>query len=191
MADSKRSFRLTGFDDLDSVTRTFILVCVALAYPAWDLGFQLGAFERVFYDKILFVWAIATALLLALTVNSGTRRSVPGQAWLATAFPSVWILLALAVHAAPEELAVRYLLFWSGVIIYSICLPYVVYVVIALLYPELLKAGNHYPRMVVVFFVLFASLGYLTGRHHGLILTCEDFEISGQYVPGDCRPERD
>ena len=72
-----RSFNLYGFDDLDGVTRTFILVCIALAYPAWDLGFQLGAFERVFYDKILFVWAISTALLLALTVNPSTRSSVP------------------------------------------------------------------------------------------------------------------
>ena len=42
-----------------------------------------------------------------------------------------------------------------------------------------------------VFFAVFALLGYFAGRHHNVILTCEDFEIAGQYVPKDCRPERD
>jgi hypothetical protein len=185
-----RTFKLYGFDDLGTVTRTFILTCVALSYPAWDLGFQLGAFGRVFFEKILFVWAIATALLLALSVSPETRRSIPVKAWVATAFPSVWILLALAAHAAPEELGIRYPLFFSGLLIYGICLPYVVYMVVSLLYPDLLKADNRYPRLVVAFFILFAALGYLAGRYHPFILTCEDFEVSGQFVPEDCRPAR-
>ena len=46
-------------------------------------------------------------------------------------------------------------------------------------------------RSILVGTVLAAfglvGTGYVIGKNHSHLLTCEDFEISGHYVPDDCR----
>ncbi|MEM1411110.1 MAG: hypothetical protein AAGH19_02045 [Pseudomonadota bacterium] len=179
-----------GFESITPAERSFLLMCVAVAYPAWDVGFDYGVYGQLMYHKLLLVWSLATALLLAMLAIPGIRRTLPPRAWLAVAFPSSWIVLVLIARAAPEDLFLRYLLFFSGVVTYAICLPYVLYMAVAIAYPELLKAPRRLPRLVMGCFLLFALAGFFAGRHHSWIVNCEDFELAGQHVPVDCRPHR-
>ncbi len=42
----------SGFDNLDSGVRSFMLISVALAYPALDFGFDVGVYGKLFFEKV-------------------------------------------------------------------------------------------------------------------------------------------
>ena len=60
--------KLSGFEQLDPGVRAFILITVAIAYPAWEFGFEIGAFGRLFYEKVFVAWSISTALFVVLLI---------------------------------------------------------------------------------------------------------------------------
>ena len=78
-----------------------VLITVAIAYPAWNFGFDLGAFGRLFFDKVFVAWSISTALFFVLLFIPRTKLQVPKLAWYATVIPSLWLVLALTVRTAP------------------------------------------------------------------------------------------
>ncbi len=51
--------KLAGFENIDSGVRSAILISVAAAYFAFDLGFELGAHGTIFFEKVFFVWSIS------------------------------------------------------------------------------------------------------------------------------------
>ena len=95
------------FYEIPPVARSFILLCVALAYAAWDIGFELGAHGRIFFEKLFMVWAISTALLISLLILPNKKRKVPYVAFAVTAFPSVWLILAMLARTSPDSADLR------------------------------------------------------------------------------------
>jgi len=179
--------KLSGFDDIDPGVRSFILIAVAIAFPAWDFGFEIGAFGRLFFEKIFFAWSISTALLIVLLFIPRNRLQIPRIAWFATAIPSFWLVLAITTRLAPDDQVLRLALTVFGFIAYLACFPYVIYMAISIAYPELIRLGRAGPRVGVSVIVLFmAAAGYISGSNHSRLLTCEDFEISGHFVPENC-----
>jgi putative Mn2+ efflux pump MntP len=45
--------------------RTFILVAIGVSLPAWEICFELGAFETISYRRILALFVVATVVLIA------------------------------------------------------------------------------------------------------------------------------
>lgn len=75
-----------------------------------------------------------------------------------------------------------------GFVAYLACFPYVIYMALAIAYPDLLKMRKKGPAIGVIVVVLFMGAArYIAGSNHAYLLTCEDFEISGNHVPADCR----
>ena len=181
--------RFSGFEEIDPGVRAFILIVFAIAYPAWDFGFEIGAFGRLFYEKVFVAWAISTALFVVLLIVPREKLRVPRVAWFATAIPSLWLVLALAIRAAPEVKLLGYALTASGFVAYLACFPYVIYMAVSIVYPDLLRIRRRQAQfgLAAIILALVAS-GYVVGSNHAHLLTCEDFEISGQFVPADCRP---
>ena len=178
------------FSDIPPVARSFVLLCVALAYAAWDIGFELGAHGRIFFEKLFMVWSISTALLIALLVIPRERTRIPPLAIAVTAFPSVWLLLVLLARATPDTPGLGALLFASGLVVYLACFPYVIYMGLSIAYPDLLAYTDRRPRLAMLMIVLtLLAAGYLMGTNHQLLISCEDFEVAGQHVPENCRPE--
>ena len=182
--------RFPDLKDLDPVIRSFILIGVAVAYPAWDVGFELGAFGRIFFDKLFMVWAISTALLITLLIVPRKKLPIPAIALVMTGFPSIWLILAMLTRASPESADLRLFLFITGLVSYLACFPYAIYMAVSIAYPNLLSAKRRRPRIALLSIIvgLFCT-GYLMGSHHQRLLTCEDFEVSGQHVPDDCQAE--
>ncbi len=181
--------KLSGFEDIDPGVRAFILIIIAIAYPAWDLGFELGAYGRLFFEKVFIAWSISTALLVVLLVVPRKKLRVPMYAWFATAVPSLWLILALIIRTAPDVKFLGYALTASGFLAYVACFPYVVYMAVSIAYPDLLRLTKR--RAQVALTAIFAGLlgaGFFAGQNHSHFLTCEDFEISGNHIPADCRP---
>lgn len=68
------------------------------------------------------------------------------------------------------------------------CFPYVVYVVTSVIYPDFTKMNRAAPKAgIVVVITIMVTVGYVVGSQHERFLTCQDFELSGQHVPADCR----
>ena len=181
--------KFSGFENIDPGVRAFILIVMAIAYPAWDFGFEIGAFGRLFYEKIFVAWAISTALFVVLIMIPRDKLQVPRLAWFATAIPSLWLVLALGIRAAPEVKLLGYALTVSGFVAYLACFPYVIYMAVSIVYPDLLRIRRRRAQFGLVAIILaLVGAGYVIGNNHSHLLTCEDFEISGNYVPADCRP---
>ena len=181
--------KFSGFEDIDPGVRAFILIVVALAYPAWDIGFEIGAYGRLFFEKVFVAWSISTALFIVLLVVPKDKFRVPTVTWFATAIPSVWLVLALSIRAAPEVKLIGYALTASGFIAYLACFPYVIYMAVSIAYPDLLRVRQRTSQAALAAIILgFVSAGFVVGKNHSYLLTCEDFEISGNYIPADCRP---
>ncbi len=180
--------KFSGFEEIDPGVRAFILIIIAIAYPAWDLGFELGAYGRLFYEKVFVAWSISTALLIVLLVVPREKLQVPMLAWFATAIPSLWLILALGIRVAPDVKFLGYALTTAGFLAYVACFPYVVYMAVSIAYPDLVRLTRR--RAQVALPIIIASLlgaGFLAGKNHSHFLTCEDFEISGNHIPADCR----
>ena len=180
--------KLSGFENIDPGVRAFILIVIAVAYPAWDLGFELGAYGRLFYEKVFVAWSISTALLVVLLVVPGDKLKVPKFAWFATAIPSVWLVLALAIRAAPDVKFLGHALTTAGFLAYVACFPYVVYMAVSIAYPDLLRLTQRRAQVALTAIIVgLLGAGVIAGKNHSHFLTCEDFEISGHHVPANCR----
>lgn len=176
-----------GFENIDPGVRAVILITVAIAYPAWNFGFEIGAYGRLFYDKVFITWSISTALLIVLVVMPREYVQVPRIVWFATAIPSLWLIFALAARAAPDEPLFAHALAATGFIAYLACFPYVIYMSVSIAYPDLLRIKRTRGRIsVTAMIVALFIFGYVVGVNHPHFLTCEDFMVAGQHVPENC-----
>ena len=180
--------KLSGFEGIDPGVRAFILIVIAIAYPAWDVGFEIGAYRQLFFEKIFVAWSISTALFVVLLVIPKDKLRVPTVAWFATAIPSLWLVLALSIRTASDVKLLGYALTLSGFVAYLACFPYVIYMAVSIAYPELLRVRRRRAQFALIAVILgLVATGFAIGKNHARFLTCEDFEVSGQYVPADCR----
>lgn len=177
----------SGLENIDAGTRSIIVISVAAAFFAWDLGFEFGAHGRVFFEKVFVAWSVSLALLIIFIIIPKRLLSVPPSLWVATAIPTLWLLIAAANRAAPDEILFRHVLTVLGFVAVLACFPYVAYVIVSVLYPEFTRIRERGPKFGIIFIiVLMTFVGYLVGLNHHRFLTCEDFEISGQSVPANC-----
>lgn len=179
--------KFSAFENIEPGVRAFILIVIAAAYPAWDVGFEIGAYGHLFFEKIFVAWSISTALFVVLLVVPKEKLQVPTLAWFATAIPSVWLVLALVIRATPEVRLLGYALTASGFVAYLACFPYVIYMAVSIAYPELLHVRKRVSQVALTAIILgMVAAGFVIGKNHAYLLTCEDFEISGNYIPADC-----
>ena len=182
--------KLETLQGIDPRLRTFLLLVVGLSYPAWDVGFELGAFGEIFFSKIFAAWATSAALLVTFLTVRAFRSMVPPLGWIAMATPSVWLLFLLVFRSLPTHGTVDLILLWLGILSYVACFPYMLYLGISVAYPDLLSVRDPRAKLLVVLLIaLLLGTGFGAGTHHRWLLTCHDFEITGNYVPLDCRPE--
>lgn len=180
--------KFSGFEEIDPGVRAFILIIIAIAYPAWDLGFELGAYGRLFFEKVFVAWSISTALLVVLLVMPREKLRVPKFAWFATAIPSLWLILALGIRVSPDVKFLGYALTTVGFLAYVACFPYLVYMAVSIAYPDLLRLTKRKAQVTLTAIIVgLLGAGFITGQNHSHFLTCEDFEISGNHIPPDCR----
>ncbi len=75
---------------------------------------------------------------------------------------------------------------------YLLCLPYAAFLIVRLVKPEIFDLPGHKPKIGLVLILLaFLSVGFLMGRNHPRLLTCEDFVVSGNHPPRGCTAAAD
>lgn len=176
------------FGNIDSGIRSAILISVACSFFAFDLGFEFGVHGTIYFEKVFFVWSVSLSMLLIFIIIPKKRLPVPPSLWIATAIPTLWVLIGLAERAATDELLIRHFLTVLGFVAVLGCIPYLAIVLASVIYPDFTKMAGTLPKIgITVVIGVMVTVGYLVGSNHQRFLTCDDFELSGQYVPEDCR----
>ena len=176
-----------GFEDIDAGVRSAILISVACSFFAWDLGFEFGVHGTIYFEKVFFVWSVSLSMLLIFIIVPKRLLPVPPSLWVATAIPTLWVLIGLADRAAMGEIWIRHALTVIGFVAVLGCIPYLAVVLASVIYPDFVKMNKTLPKVgISVVLGIMVIIGYLVGANHQKFLTCTDFELSGQFVPEDC-----
>jgi hypothetical protein len=179
--------KIKGLENIDAGVRSAILISVACAYFAWDLGFEFGVHGTIYFEKIFFVWSISLALLLIFIIIPKNQLPVPPSLWVAAAIPTLWVLIGLSERAAADEVWIRHALTVVGLIAVLGCIPFLAAVITSVIYPDFTRMDSALPKVgISVVIAAMVMIGYLVGINHHRFLTCEDFELSGQSVPENC-----
>ncbi|WP_344738581.1 hypothetical protein [Microbacterium awajiense] len=166
------------------------VVMVGMAVVVWWPAFTLGAWEDLFFDQLLTVWAASTAAFVFVLVE---RRPVGAR--LVRAFllllPSAWLVLMFTLNDEAADLF-EFIIDVGAILAVLIGLPFTLWVLVRIVWPDFggrTRVSTKWLIALVVVGVAVAS--FLLGANQEHFLTCEDFAISGNSPPADCTPEPD
>lgn len=146
----------------------------------WWPAFTLGAYRAVFFDDVMTLWAVATAVLFT-GLMLHRKVAVPWGGWIVLVVPSLWIVLAMVTPRSYSHY-LHYLM----VGITMLGAPTLTWLLSKILLTDYaqLPAGQRLAAVGVT--VAIGVLAYLLGRFNYLFLTCADFDVSGNNTPPDC-----
>ncbi len=162
--------------------RSFLILTITAAVPAFDIGFEAGAFRTVSYHRVVTIFVISTVVLVWSLV---TKIEDP----IATSWVSRLILAVPAVYMLLEETVLRTSrkeadLLFLGVIA---TFPYVLYLIARIVAPNYFSLPGRERAVAAVLVVALAVSGFYIGRSHPRFLHCVDFSRVGDYVPPNCQ----
>jgi hypothetical protein len=167
------------------------VVMVGMAAIAWWPAFTLGAWQEIFFDDLLGLWAASTAAFVFVLVE---RRPVGAR--LARAFvlllPTVWVVVSFASRSRSENDIAGVLVDLTALLVVLIGIPFTLWVLVRIIWPDFAgdtPRGTKWLIALVVLGIAVASL--LLGANQSKFLTCEDFAISGNSEPPGCVPLSD
>jgi len=163
--------------------RATLLVAAGSATVAFMLGFNFGAFDRIFFDQLLTVWVIATVVFIASILSDLPPNTWPRR--LILLLPSLW-LIAAAIDNWVDVTRGERIVFALTVAVTVIALPFVAWILVTAINTDFaeLPRGNKIIVIAAVFTALVVGFGI--GARNDVLLTCEDFKISGNDLPANC-----
>ncbi|MBV7332370.1 hypothetical protein KFU94_29900 [Chloroflexi bacterium TSY] len=173
---------------IDPQLKTLLLAAIALSLTIWDLAFNLGAFGTIFFSEFFWVWVTATVTLLVIFLRLWDKSLIRWWGVLMLASPTIILILEslLTIVGGVDE--ADNLISIITLLVAVVCLPYTVYIVSIITNESLLEIRNReYQRSLVMIAVVIALVGFWVGRFNYLVLTCDDFKVSGNDLPANCR----
>jgi len=168
-------------------TKLLFSVLFPVMLLCWNQGFDIGAFGSVLYRSAISAWVFAVSAFSALCyVALFERLSVRKRTFFILLVPVLWPLIDYVDHHVHNVYIHYFVLFDYVIVIFG--LLYAAYVFLRLIKPDIfepLSLGNK--LFIVLFALLFSCLGYFAGIHNAVFLECAHFELSGDYVPHNCR----
>ncbi|MFD1938242.1 MULTISPECIES: hypothetical protein [Nonomuraea] len=170
-----------GLPDIDPTLRATAAAAAGGTLVIWWPAFTLGAYGAIFFDAVLTIWAVATAVLLS-GLMLRTRGALPWGGWVALALPSFWIVLAVV---APRVHGFHYLHYFE-VVLTLVGAPILAWLLSRILLPDYADLPELHRMRAVAVTIAVGVLAFLLGKFNHLFLTCADFDISGNNTPSGC-----
>lgn len=163
--------------------RATLLVTVGAATVAFMLGFNLGAFDVIFFDQLLVVWVIATIVFIGSIVSDLPPNTWPRR--LILLLPSLWVVAAWVDNARDVTQGER-IVFILTLAMTVVALPFVAWILVTAINTDFaeLPRGNKFVVIAAVGIALVVGFG--VGARNDFILNCDDFRISGNDLPANC-----
>ncbi len=170
-----------------SEARTFILASVVGASTVWDIAFNLGVYDTIFFEKIFFLWSASLAVFLASLALPDKYSQIRWWGRLILIAPTLWVGLALIDNPTSEPTSLDSAMLLLGLGLYAVCLPYTLYFVGRITNPEFFELHNRrlLGALVGIVFII-GILGFFVGQRNDLFLSCDDFKVSGNDIPANC-----
>lgn len=172
--------------NIDKEARKFVVTTVGACVAIWGAAFELGVWGEIFYSRLFNIWVISLAVLLSILFLPEAKAPVKWAGKLALAFPTIWLILTFLNDQVLDLTRIAWVGFLSGAVISVLCLPYFIYVLVNLLDQEALALGRGLLRLMIVIVVIVGVAGYTIGKYNRFFMTCQDFEIHGDFVPDNC-----
>ena len=173
---------------LNAQTKTFLVASVTASVTVWQVSFNLGAFGVVFFSQIFTAWVAASATFLGCLLLSPERSPVGRGGLVIMAFPTVGLIFTF-VKSVTENSLIDFLGTASALISYVFCLPYTIYVIFSITHEEVVKLSRQMRVKLITIAAIVGLIGYFVGSHNYLFLSCDDFKVSGNDLPTNCRQE--
>ena len=173
--------------------KVFVISAIALSVAVCNAAFWYGVFGRIFFTHILYVWAAATAALLAslfVPKMDSPLIELPWRGRFILALPTVWLVLAAFVDLETyRPNSVGTWAIWAMTLASAfLTLPYLLYVVIIAVVPDIDRLTHIRLRVALPAIVLLMGVaGFALGKSHTRLLTCENFKLGGHNIPEGCR----
>jgi len=174
--------------------RSFILAAVTLCVTAWEIAFNLGVYEEIFFEKFHLLWVVATTIFLASFALPREEQLISFKGRLVLLLPSTYFLASYLMVAAfarnvIEGESERLLIGLTGlalILIFLLVVPYVLYLVAKIINPDLVTFTRRQAWALAGITSFIITAGLIAGDSHSLLMTCTDFSVSGNFVPHGC-----
>ncbi|MEM7337141.1 MAG: hypothetical protein AAF467_00765 [Actinomycetota bacterium] len=162
--------------------RVFVVLAIGGGFPAWDLGFDLGAFDNVDHRRYWAIWVLCTVALAASYLFRKTDFGQIGQWRWVLAVPSLWLIIDLAYLEENTVLT-------SGLLVLSaFTVPLALVLLARLLVGDFFRLSSTTQLALGALLVGIFAVGLYVGSNHPRFLTCDDFARAGDFVPEGCTP---
>ncbi len=176
MTDAETTEDLT----ISPAARTFVVTAIGASLAAFNLGFDLGAFENVDHRKIWAIWVISTVALVASYLFRDSDYHLGGQWRFVLLVPSLWLIADVLIADGSAVIAL--------LVLSIMTLPFAGYILIRLVAGDFVSLTPRLRTALVVTAVGVFAVGWYVGDGHARFLTCDDFARSGEFVPDNCTP---
>ena len=173
--------------------KVFVISAIVLSTTVSYIAFWYGVFGTIFFDYLFYVWIAATAALLAslfIPQMETPPLKLPWRGRFILALPTVWLVLStfIDVEAYRPDSPGTWVLWVITLASAFLTLPYLLYVIIAAVVPDIDRLKHTKLRVTLLGIILaMAIAGFVIGKNHSLFLTCENFKVGGHDMPASCR----
>lgn len=173
-------------------SRAFVLSSIAIATGVFGISFFYGVFGTVFFEHLFYVWVASTVALLASLFVPPVDALPAFISWrgrFVLGLPTVLMIWLYFDDNPSLNIAAGGWIEWIlAITIFGLTLPYLLFVLIMVAVPDVERLTQPRLRAAVVGIALAVVLaGYGIGRNHDRFITCYDFQVSGNFVPENCR----
>lgn len=176
----------------EAESKAFVLSAIALSASLFDITFWFGVFGTVFFEHLFFVWVASTVALIASLVVPPVDALPAMVSWrgrIILLVPTLWLVLEAMSNLTPAlHDAIGALDWLIALIAVGVSLPYLVYVLVLVIVPDIDRLRHRKLRAALVSIAaMIAACGFAIGHNHDLFLTCNDFKVAGDDIPDNCR----
>jgi hypothetical protein len=195
MRDREGRDAMTQEDQAISKTeaKVFVISAIVLSATVSSAAFWYGVFSTIFFEHLFYVWVAATVALLASLFVPRIETppiKLPWRGRFVLALPTVWLVLSafIDIEAYRPDSPSSWALWVVAVASAFLTLPYLLYIIIVALVPDIDRLKNTKLRVALCGIVLVTAIaGFVIGKNHPLFLTCENFKVGGHDLPMNCR----
>lgn len=168
----------------------FYVGAILLALALWPIGFNLGAHDVIFYSDLLQIWIVSLVALgagLYLGRRSNGRSYMSATEAVVLILPTLWLISEIGAETHPGA-AMGALNMVLSILSSVFAVPSLIRILLRVNMPETtLVRDPRLTRGLILIAALVFGGSWLIGRHNGLLFTCDDFTVSGDSEPANCR----
>lgn len=176
----------------EAEARAFMLSSIAISTSVFSVAFFYGVFGTIFFEHLFYVWVASTvAMIASLLVPpvDGLPALVSWRGRFVLLLPTVLMLWLWFSDDPTLDMASAGWFEWAmALVVVGLSLPYLLLVLIIVAIPDVDQLKQPKLKVAIVAICMATVVaGFLIGTFHYRLITCHDFEVSGNFVPQNCQ----